>query len=58
MNYTYNLITEINEGIYQNVFTDEEIDKLVKHKVKGRNVPNELLQTDKWQKLRWSGVAA
>lgn len=36
----------------------KKYDYLVKHKVKGRNVPNELLQTDKWQKLRWSGVAA
>lgn len=33
MNYTYNLIMEINEGIYQNVFTDEEIDKLVKQAI-------------------------
>ena len=26
----------------------KKYDYLVKHKVKGRNVPNELLQTDRW----------
>lgn len=36
----------------------KKFDYLVKNKVKGRNVPDELLQTDKWQKLRWSCVAA
>ena len=34
----------------------KKFNHLVENKVKGRNVPNELLQTDKWHKFRWSSI--
>lgn len=47
--------------LYNSLFDGYRITKkfwhLVKNKKKGRNVPYEFLQTDKWERFRWSGNA-
>lgn len=47
--------------LYNELFDGYRITKrfwhLVRNKVKGRNVPYEFLQIDKWERLRWCGNA-
>ena len=44
-------------NLYNKLFDGYRITKkfesLVRHKKKGRNVPNEFLQVDRWQRFRW-----
>lgn len=49
-------------ALYDKLFDGYRITKkyqyFAKHKIKGRNMPDEILQNDRWQKYRWDCYAA
>lgn len=49
---------QLYDDLFDGYRITKKFDNLVKRKIKGRNVPDEMLQNDKWYKYRWDCDAA
>lgn len=55
---TRNEMLELYDKLFDGYKMTKRYNYLVENKIRGRNVPDEVLQDDKWYEYRWGSYAA